>query len=180
MNRMRIIEVVALGLGLLAAGCQGSVVGGGDARITPDPDHRVSDSGVVQDLPQPNVDAAILPDIQTDLPATAGAPCSFDKCASNLVCIKSKCQPKCTGKCGEKAPECQGDDGCHVITGGSAVCMPGTAQHQQPCGNGIWCVGGFLCVTVGGADKCLTVCETATCTSGYCGLAGNGCKICIE
>jgi hypothetical protein len=178
MNEVRIFGIVALALSLLAAGCQGSVVGGGDARNTPD--HRVTDSGVVHDLPQQYNDAYYFPDIQTDLPAKAGAPCSFDKCASDLVCIKNKCQPKCKGKCGEKAAECQGDDGCHVITGGTAVCMPGTAQHQQPCGNGVWCVGGYLCVTVAGADKCLMVCETATCTSGYCGLAANGCKVCIE
>jgi hypothetical protein len=180
-RKARTIWILALALAWLGAGCQGSVVTGRDMGA---PDHRVTwtDGGpVVYDLPW-NKDKAVYPDTQTDLTSKAGDPCTFGKCASNLICMANVCHAICTGECGSVAKECKPTEGCHWVTSFAAACMPGTAKYLEKCGNGVWCVGGYLCVKVGSSGaKCLKLCKNSSCPAGsYCGKTSNDCMVCIQ
>jgi len=167
---------------LLAAGCEGEVttsrkdVGPPDARII------WKESGPIKVDLGP-ADAFVYRDGPNSVDATTkpGAPCTYGKCASNLICMANVCQTICTGECGDKAPECTGTEGCHWVTSFSAACMPGTAAYLQKCGDGVWCVGGNLCVNVSGSGtKCLRLCKYGCPSGSYCGNTSNGCKVCIQ
>ena len=116
-----------------------------------------------------------------DLTTRPGDPCVSGKCADGLICMANVCHTICSGECGEKAPECTENEGCHWVTSFSAACMPGTAGYLQKCGGGVWCKGGYLCVSVSRQPaRCLKLCKYG-CPSGVpCGKTTNGCRVCIQ
>lgn len=169
-------------LALLLAGCQGSI---DTARLDGGrPDQYVTylEGGIItQDFGL--MDRGSYPDTApgVDLTTRAGDPCTYGKCAEGLICMANICHAVCSTDCGDKAPECQATEGCHWVTSFSAACMPGTATYLQKCGDGVWCVGGNLCVKIGSSSaKCLKLCKYGCPSGSYCGQTSNGCKVCIQ
>lgn len=107
--------------------------------------------------------------------------CNFGECSEGQLCAANICHAICNGRCGEEAPECQEGEGCHLWTSFSSICMPGTAKHLEPCGEGITCEGKLLCVTwANRPTRCLTLCQYGCPAGVSCGDTDNGCRICVE
>jgi hypothetical protein len=176
------LAAVATLLPALTTGCQGELVtvkydvGRPDARIT------WKEGGTIQyDLGKRDGKGYLDAQHTEDATTKPGHPCTYGKCAKDLICMANVCHKICSTECGDKAPECKATEGCHWITSFSAACMPGTAQYDQKCGGGVWCVGGNLCVNVSGkGTKCLRLCKYGCAAGAYCSSTNNGCKVCIK
>lgn len=160
---------------LCATACPTGVVDPGasrDQKIVPPKDGGAPDtSSVPQDGGAP----------AADLTARHGDPCTYGQCAEGLICMANICHSICSTGCGDKAPECEGADGCHWVTSFSAACMPGTAKYKESCGDGVWCEGGNLCVKVdNNPTHCLKLCKYGCPPGVQCGKTTNDCEVCIE
>jgi hypothetical protein len=167
--RVRVFSLLALSL--LGGGCSGTLPkellrdGGGakDSRLI-----------VVMDSSKRDGVSA-----KVDLPATAGTPCYFGKCGANLLCVINTCRTKCSTSCGDKAPECTGDDGCHTQTSFSSACMPGLAELGESC-ESRHCKATMMCVSVSHqTSKCYKLCKYGCPAGTSCGEGSNGCKACF-
>lgn len=172
--------VTALLLALSASGCKTGVVevitdsGKKDAPIA-------GGEGGTKDAPS-SPDNEIWPDWLPafDLTAKAGDPCTYGKCGPGLICMANTCHSICSTDCGDKAPECQPNEGCHWVTSFSAACLLGTAKYPETCGGGVFCIGGYLCVNISSkGTMCLTLCKYGCPSGTTCGTTNNGCKVCI-
>jgi hypothetical protein len=160
---------------LYVAACQTGVVDPGKGRdqgIAPPSDAGAPDtSSVPREGGAPGA----------DLTAKHGDPCTYGKCAEGLICMANVCHTICSTGCGDRAPECEGTDGCHWVTSFSAACMPGTAKYRENCGEGVWCEAGNLCVKVDTHPaRCLKLCKYGCPAGVQCGKTSNDCEVCIE
>jgi hypothetical protein len=118
--------------------------------------------------------------VVADLPIHPGDPCPTGECAKSLICMAGLCRATCSGVCGEVAPECQPNEGCHWASSFSSACFPGTSQLMEACENGVSCLPDLLCVKTARGSLCLALCKNAPCPLGTtCIDADNGCKVCL-
>jgi len=162
-------------LWIVLGGCTGGVVDPGSLDGRPRQD-------LIQDLGGP-IDTSFVRDARPglDLPLKPGEPCTFGECGEGLICMANVCHAICSTECGDTAPECQPDEGCHWVTSFSAACLPGTASYPEECGGFVRCVGGQLCVTITNQSKtmCLKLCKYGCPTGTICGKTSNGCQVCL-
>jgi hypothetical protein len=169
--------VAALLLAVGTPGCKTGVVETVSDQRTSPTDGPVS----VVDAPRPT-EGGVFPEggVAFDLTATAGDPCTYGKCGPGLICMANLCHSICSTDCGDKAPECQPNEGCHWVTSFAAACLPGSAKYPETCGGGVFCIGGYLCVNISGkGTMCLTLCKYGCPSGTTCGQTNNGCNVCI-
>jgi hypothetical protein len=107
--------------------------------------------------------------------------CNLGKCSEGQLCAANICRAICNGRCGEEVPECEEGEGCHLWTSFSSICLPGTAGHLDPCGEGTICEGKLLCVTwANKPTRCLKLCQYGCPAGVSCGKTDNGCEVCVE
>jgi len=121
---------------------------------------------------------------KTDLPTKPGTACVYNQCGPGLICMANICEKKCTEPvpgCNAKTSECPPNKACMWASTFSGACLPTTAKHLQPCGQGKYCEQGTLCVQVGNkSPKCLRLCMYGCPPGAPCAKTNTGCKICIQ
>ena len=119
---------------------------------------------------------------KVDLTSKVEDPCTYGKCAKNLICMANICKRMCTESgCNEKTKECNSKQACMWASTFSGACLETNAKYLQKCGQGYYCEQGTLCVMVGTAQaKCLRLCKYG-CPKGVpCAKTDNGCSVCVQ
>lgn len=173
---------VAIGLALVAAGCQGVIdrpVVQIDTKVIVYFDLGVREGGPPQDAPPPPPgDLGVV-----DAPQTPGDPCPFGTCGGQAICVAALCRAMCTaspGGCNEKTGDCPAGTACFPATSFTDACFPATAKTGETCGGGNDCVPGNVCVKVGSAQPvCLSLCKYGCQAGQRCVQTSNNCQVCL-